>query len=50
MAAGKRKGRSKNGTSVREWKRIKGNELLRKGVRKAGIAYTLEVSWNTVCR
>ena len=50
MATGKKKGRRKSGISVREWKRRKGYELLSKGVRKADIARTLEVSWNTVGR
>ena len=50
MAAGKRKDKGKKGVSEREWKRRKGYELLSKGVRKADIARTLGVSWNTVGR
>ena len=50
LAAGKRKCKRKNDVSVREWKRRKGYELLRKDVRKADIARTLKVSCNTVGR
>ena len=50
MASAKRKGGRKKTVSVREWRRKKGYELLRKGVRKADIARTLGVSWNTVGR
>ncbi len=45
-----RKSSGKRSISEREWKRRKGYELLRKGARKADIARTLEVSWNTVGR
>ena len=50
MAAGNRKGRKRKGISEREWMRRKGYDLLGKGVRKADIARTLGVSWNTVGR
>lgn len=50
MALAKRKSGRKKSVSVREWRRKKGYELLRKGVRKADIARTLDVDWKTVKR
>ncbi|MDH2905131.1 MAG: IS630 family transposase [Methanomassiliicoccales archaeon] len=50
MTARNRESKKKKDISEREWKRRKGYELLRAGVRKADIARTLDVDWKTVKR
>ena len=50
MTARNRESKKKKVISEREWKRRKGYELLRAGVRKADIARTLGVDWKTVKR
>ena len=50
MASGNSKCGRKKSVSVREWRRKKGYELLRKGVRKTDIARALGVDWKTVRR